>query len=75
LGKDSTALAGVRAGTIGMSTTGNPYFTGIVPKLNGLDLPYQFASAEQAYKVLMVQWGGTCSMSWMPSSSSERQDG
>lgn len=51
LGNDSTALAGVRAGTIDMSTTGNPYFTGMVPKLNALDLPYQFASAEQAYKV------------------------
>lgn len=51
LGNDGIALAGVRAGTIDMSTTGNPYFTGMVPKLNALDLPYQFASAEQAYKV------------------------
>jgi TRAP-type transport system periplasmic protein len=52
LGNDNTALAGVRGGTIDMSMSGNPYFTGLVPKLNALDLPYQFASAEQAYKVL-----------------------
>jgi len=51
LGNDGTALSGVRAGTIDMSTTGNPYFTGLVPKMNALDLPYQFSSAEQAYKV------------------------
>jgi tripartite ATP-independent transporter DctP family solute receptor len=51
LGNDGTALQGVRAGTIDMSVTGNPYYTGMVPKLNALDLPYQFDSAEQAYKV------------------------
>ena len=52
LGNDATALAGVRGGTIDMSMSGNPYFTGLVPKLNALDLPYQFSSAQQAYKVL-----------------------
>jgi tripartite ATP-independent transporter DctP family solute receptor len=52
LGNDNTALAGVRGGTIDMSMSGNPYFTGLVPKLNALDLPYLFTSAQQAYKVL-----------------------
>jgi TRAP-type transport system periplasmic protein len=52
LGNDATALAGVRGGTIDMSMSGNPYFTGLVPKLNALDLPFEFASAQQAYKVL-----------------------
>lgn len=52
LGNDGTALTGVRAGTIDMSMTGNPYFTGLAPKLNALDLPYQFSSGPQVYKVL-----------------------
>lgn len=52
LGNDNTALTGVRGGTIDLSMSGNPYFTGLVPKLNALDLPYQFDSAQQAYKVL-----------------------
>src|SRR5438270_686831 len=52
LGNDNTALVGVRGGTIDMSMSGNPYFTGLVPKLNALDLPYLFTDAQQAYKVL-----------------------
>jgi tripartite ATP-independent transporter DctP family solute receptor len=52
LGNDNTMIAGVRGGTIDIETSGNPFFTGLVPKLNALDLPYQFASAEQAYRVL-----------------------
>ncbi|WP_372524296.1 TRAP transporter substrate-binding protein [Piscinibacter sp.] len=52
LGNDGTALASVRGGTIDMSMSGNPYFTGLVPKLNALDLPYEFTSAQQVYKVL-----------------------
>ncbi|MBK1613924.1 hypothetical protein CKO44_10640 [Rubrivivax gelatinosus] len=52
LGNDNTMIAGVRGGTIDMETSGNPFFTGMAPKLNVLDLPYQFDNAEQAYKVL-----------------------
>jgi TRAP-type transport system periplasmic protein len=52
LGNDNTMIAGVRGGTIDMETSGNPFFTGLVPKLNALDLPYQFDTAAQAYKVL-----------------------
>jgi len=52
LGNDSSSLAGVRGGTIDLAMSGNPYYTGLVPKLNALDLPYEFTSAQQAYKVL-----------------------
>ena len=52
LGNDNTAVAGTRGGTIDLVLSGNPYFTGIVPRLNVLDLPYIFANAEHAYKVL-----------------------
>ena len=52
LGNDNTAVAGTRGGTIDFVLSGNPYFTGIVPRLNVLDLPYLFANSEHAYKVL-----------------------
>lgn len=52
LGNDNTMIQGVRGGTIDIAMSGNPFFTGLAPKLNALDLPYQFATAEQAYKVL-----------------------
>lgn len=52
LGNDNTVLAATRGGTVDLMLAGNPYFTGLVPKLNALDLPYLFGSAEQAYKVL-----------------------
>ncbi|WP_137893394.1 TRAP transporter substrate-binding protein [Ramlibacter sp. 2FC] len=52
LGNDNTAIAGVRGGTIDLCTSGTPYFTGMVGRMNVLDLPYIFASAEHAYKVL-----------------------
>ena len=52
LGNDSTAISGVRGGTIDMATSGTPYYSGIVGRMNVLDLPYMFTSAEHAYKVL-----------------------
>lgn len=52
LGNDNAAISAVRGGTIQLQMSGNPYFTGMVPKLNALDLPYLFSSAEQAYRVL-----------------------
>ena len=52
LGNDNTAVAAVRGGTIDFVLSGNPYFTGIVPRLNVLDLPYIFVNSEHAYKVL-----------------------
>ncbi len=52
LGNDNTMIAGVRGGTIDIETSGNPFFTGIVPKLNVLDLPYLFDDMKQVAKVL-----------------------
>ena len=52
LGNDNTAIAAVRGGTIDMTTSGTPYYTGMVGRMNVLDLPYIFANADHAYKVL-----------------------
>lgn len=52
LGNDSSAISGVRGGTIDLATSGTPYYSGIVGRMNVLDLPYMFTSAEHAYKVL-----------------------
>lgn len=52
LGNDVTLVTGVRSGTIDIGATGNPFVTGLAPKLNVLDLPYQFADAQQAYRTL-----------------------
>ena len=45
-------IAGVRGGTIDIETSGNPFFTGIVAKLNALDLPYLFDNDAHVAKVL-----------------------
>ena len=47
LGNDVTLVTGVRSGTIDIGATGNPFVTGLAPRLNALDLPYQFADAQQ----------------------------
>ena len=52
LGNDSSMIAGVRGGTIDIEMSGNPYFTGIEPKLNVLDLPYLFDNMTHVAKVL-----------------------
>ncbi len=52
LGNDNAAIAGLRGGTIDFCTSGTPYFTGIVQRMNVLDLPYMFTSTAHAYKVL-----------------------
>jgi len=52
LGNDVTLVTGVRSGTIDIGATGNPFVTGLAPRLNALDLPYQFANAQQAYRTL-----------------------
>lgn len=52
LGNDNTMIAGVRGGTIDIEMSGNPYFTGIEPKLNVLDLPYLFDDIAHVAKVL-----------------------
>ncbi|MCO4860865.1 DctP family TRAP transporter solute-binding subunit [Cupriavidus sp. WGlv3] len=52
LGNDTTLVTGVRSGTIDIGATGNPFVTGLAPRLNVLDLPYQFEDGPSAYKVL-----------------------
>jgi len=52
LGNDTTLVTGVRSGTIDIGATGNPFVTGLVPKLNVLDLPYQFEDGASAYRTL-----------------------
>lgn len=52
LGNDQAMVVGVRSGTIDLGMAGTPYFTGIVGKMNVLDLPFLFENEEHAYKVL-----------------------
>ncbi|MDW3689077.1 DctP family TRAP transporter solute-binding subunit [Cupriavidus sp. CV2] len=52
LGNDTTLVTGIRSGTIDIGATGNPFVTGLAPKLNVLDLPYQFDDGPQAYRAL-----------------------
>ena len=52
LGNDQATISGMRGGTIDMVLAGNPNFTGIVSKLNALDLPFIFNDAAHAYRVL-----------------------
>ncbi|WP_375575411.1 TRAP transporter substrate-binding protein [Paracidovorax oryzae] len=52
LGNDNTVIGAVRGGTIDLATSGTPYYTGMVGRMNVLDLPYLFTSTEHAYKVL-----------------------
>lgn len=52
LGSSPTMLEGARLGTIDIVSTGNPYFTGSMPQLNVLDLPFLFQSDAHAFAVL-----------------------
>lgn len=57
LGNDAGMISGVRAGSIDIELSGNPYFSGLVSELNVLDLPFLFDDAAQAYRVLDGQVG------------------
>ena len=52
LGNDKAIIQGARMGSIDISMTGNPFYTGTEAALNVLDLPYLFKSFEHAYAVL-----------------------
>lgn len=52
LGNDQAMIAAVRSGAIDLELSGNPYFTGMVPEINALDVAFLFADSEQAYAVL-----------------------
>ena len=59
LGDSPTMLEGARLGTIDVTTVGNPYFTGFLPELNLLDLPFLFQSDAHVFAVLDGEVGRT----------------
>lgn len=52
LGSDQQTISAVRGGSIDMCITGNPFFTGMAPTLNVLDLPFLFQSRDHVAKVV-----------------------
>ena len=52
LGNSQTMISGVRGGTIDLEMSGSPNFTGLVPKLNVIDIPFIFKDREHAFAVL-----------------------
>lgn len=52
LGSDPTMISAARGGTLDIVLTGNPFFTGLAPKLNVLDLPFQFRDRRHVTAVL-----------------------
>src|SRR5829696_8602754 len=52
LGSDPSVISAVRGGTLDICWTGNPFFTGIAPKLNVYDLPFLFRDRAHVAKVL-----------------------
>jgi tripartite ATP-independent transporter DctP family solute receptor len=52
LGSDPQMIGAVRGGTLDITLTGNPFFTGMAPKLNVLDLPFLFDTRAHVAKVL-----------------------
>jgi TRAP-type transport system periplasmic protein len=52
LGNDPTLINSVRGGTLDICVGGNPFFTGLAPKLNALDLPFLFKDRKHVVAVL-----------------------
>ena len=52
LGSDPTTIAAARGGSLDIVLTGNPFFTGLAPKLNALDLPFLFRDRRHVTAVL-----------------------
>lgn len=52
LGSDQQTISAVRGGSLDLCLTGNPFFTGLAPKLNVLDLPFLFDTRAHAAAVL-----------------------
>ncbi|MFA9498943.1 TRAP transporter substrate-binding protein [Mannheimia sp. E30BD] len=52
LGNAQTAISGVRGGTIDIAMSSSSNFTGLVPQLNVIDIPFIFKDREHAYKAL-----------------------
>lgn len=52
LGSDGQTIGAVRGGALDICLTGNPFFTGMAPKLNVLDLPFLIQSRKHAAAVM-----------------------
>lgn len=52
LGSDQQTIDAVRGGQIDFCLTGNPFFTGMAPTLNVLDLPFLFKDRDHVAKVI-----------------------
>ncbi|QIM67627.1 hypothetical protein A4G16_09825 [Mannheimia granulomatis] len=52
LGNAQTAISGVRGGTIDLAMSSSSNFTGLVPKLNVIDIPFIFKDRNHAYAAL-----------------------
>jgi TRAP-type transport system periplasmic protein len=52
LGNDNAIISAVRGGLLEICLTGNPFFTGMAPKLNVFDLPFLFKDRKHAASVL-----------------------
>lgn len=52
LGNAQSMISQVRTGTLDIEMSGSPNFTGLVPKLNVIDIPFIFKNREHVYKVL-----------------------
>lgn len=52
LGSDQQTISAVRGGSIDICITGNPFFTGLAPRLNALDLPFLFESRDHVAAVM-----------------------
>jgi len=59
LGNDNTIISATRGGTVDMVLTGNPYYTGLMPQMNVLDLPFLFTDVAHAYRVLDGEIGAS----------------
>ncbi|MBN6067101.1 TRAP transporter substrate-binding protein [Aggregatibacter actinomycetemcomitans] len=52
LGNPQTMIGAVRGGTVDMEMSSSSNFTGLVPELNVIDIPFIFQNREHAYAVL-----------------------
>lgn len=52
LGNAQTAISGVRGGTIDLAMSSSSNFTGLVPQLNVIDIPFIFKDRDHAYAAL-----------------------
>lgn len=52
LGNSTSMVEGVQQGTVDFAVTGNAYYSGLIPEIQVLELPYLFQNREEVEKVL-----------------------